>query len=434
MVAAVFITHETNEMFDNALREVAHTIIALDGQERGSVLDSDTIERIVLAGDRKSYMSFQVRDSGQVIRRSSTAPPEIYPAALQPGYAWHGSTRYYTRRMPSGAFVQVAEYFDERRDALVGLLAGLAVPLLVLMGLSALLISRSAEKVGKPIAALGEAFRARSGANLEPLLDEGSPIELRPIVDEANALLARVKRTIEAERDFSANCAHELRNPIAAARAQVEFLLRFPDDASSAHRLGQIEDSLRRLGSRIERLLQLSRSEAGVGRSGSCNLVAVTQLLVDDYAMRGEAVDLRINGQSEVLVDVDPDAAGIAIQNLIDNALANAAPHTRIAVTVDDAGALRVVNDCPAVSQAELIRLGKRFQSRRNGKTNGYGLGLSIVGELMRHSGGVLELKSPATGRAAGFEAIMQLPRQLPQSQLERRQENYSKITETAEK
>lgn len=55
-------------------------------------------------------------------------------------------------------------------------------------------------------------------------------------------------------------------------------------------------------------------------------------------------------------------------------------------------------------------RLRERFRRDQGAKVGGYGLGLAIVGELMRQVGGQLQLQSPASGRSTGFEAIMTLP------------------------
>lgn len=406
IVATIFIMHETNEMFDNALRETAHVVAAHDGEAGAGV------ERIALAGDRRKYMTFQLRnEAGAVLARSSNAPAAPFAAPLTPGFIWIGTYRYFTERLPGGTLVQVAEFYDERRDAALGLLAGFTVPLLALLGLGGLLISRSLQKIAQPIAALNAELRARGGLNLEPIEDAGTPDELRPIVDEANMLLARVRQAFEAERAFSANCAHELRNPIASARAQIEVIAMSPEIPSNRARLQTISMSLMTIGQRIERLLQLSRADAGVATAGDpADLAAITKLLVDDYVASGKPIDLSSTATPGLRVAADSDALGILLQNLIDNALSYAAPETQVEVRIDDAGGLRVTNDCPVINPATLAKLTERFRRDRGAKIGGYGVGLSIVGELLRQTGGRIELRSPASGRSSGFEAIVTLP------------------------
>jgi two-component system OmpR family sensor kinase len=414
VIASAFVMHETNEMFDNAMAEAANAVLAIgEPSPSGGLVNMPRVEAVALSSDRRKYMSFQIRDlSGNVLARSRSAPVEPYPVSVQLGYTGAGTMRYLTRPLPTGSgVVQIAEFYDERRDAFLGLLAGFSGPLLALLAIGGIVISRSVGRAGKPIAELSRQLQARNGANMNLIDHSGMPIELEPIVDDVNRLLTRLDDAFEAERAFSANCAHELRNPIAAAQAQIEYLAMFPGDPANIERIKSTGTSLSELGHRIERLLQLSRAEAGTGTSSqSSDLIAVTQLLIDDYVRRGKAVDFDRGPTPQLAVAIDKDAVGIAVQNLIDNALSNASSGSRVEVRVDASGALHVVNSCAAVAPGELSRLTQRFQRDRSSKIGGYGLGLAIVGELMRQTVGRLELKSPATGRPDGFEAIMWLP------------------------
>ncbi len=413
VLASTFIMHETNEMFDNAMTEAANAVLMLSEDSGDAAKDTSRLERLAFSGDRRKYMSFQIRDAaGRVVRRSSAAPTEAYPVPLEVGFVGRGAMRYLTRRMSSGdGFVQIAEFYDERRDAFLGLLAGFLLPLLAMIAAGGYVLSRGAARVGKPIAQLGRQLQARSGANLALIDPVGVPVELEPIIVDINRLLSRLSEAFEAERAFSANCAHELRNPIASARAQIEYMAMFPDDETNPARIGSVGRSLSELGHRIERLLQLSRAEAGVSVSTqSSDLIGVTKLLVDDYVRRGKVVAFDAGSRTDLPVAIDKDAVGIAVQNLIDNALFHADAAAEVDVSIDGNGALHVVNGCDAIPPDELARLRQRYQRDRDARLGGYGLGLAIVGELMRQVGGHLELRSPATGRVDGFEAIMALP------------------------
>lgn len=412
VVSTIFIMHETDEMFDNAMAETANAVLAFETQP-GLSGGPAVAEKLALSGDRRKYLSFQIRDaSGQVIVSSSKAPVDPYPVSLHPGYTGRGSMRYLTRAIPgTDRVVQIGEYYDERRDAFLGLLAGFTVPLVILLGLGGLLLSRSIGRIAQPIEALGRQLQSRSGANLQLIENAGMPEELAPIVDDVNRLLLRLNDAFEAERAFSANCAHELRNPIASAKAQIEFVSRFPDDESNKRRLQSIGSSLDELGHRIERLLQLSRAEAGAAvASSGADLIGVTRLLVDDFVLRGGPVTFDPGNRDRLVVAIDKDAAGIAVQNLIDNAVAHSDPGASVEVLIDTSGALRIINTCPPIAPDVLARLPERFYRERAAKSAGHGLGLAIVGELVRQANGRLELRSPAAGRSDGFEAIMTLP------------------------
>lgn len=412
VLAVSAITHETNEMFDNAMTEVARTIVS--SVQRSGLAEEQlkATERLALAGDRKSYMTFQIRDAnGSVTARSSKAPPQAFPVALRPGFTTLGQTRYVTRPLPDGSFVQVAEYFDERRDAFLGLLAGLGLPLLVLMVVGGAILSRGIGRAAAPISALVTELRARDGGDLTSIDAGQLPIELKPIAEDVNRLLSRIASTLAAERAFSANCAHELRNPIASARAQIDYIALYPNDASNAGRVQTVAASLQQLGHRIERLLQLSRAEAGGSIAGGpSDLLGVVRMLVDDYASRGHNVTLRHSDLTIAPVLLDEDAIGIAVQNLIDNAVKHSEQDKPVEVLVEASGRVRVINACPAISADRLLQLEKRFHRNRGSKPGGYGLGLAIVSELMRQCRGRLVIASPATDRSDGFEAALDLP------------------------
>lgn len=414
MLASTIILHETNEIFDNAMAEAANVVLAFSpGVEPDSAGDAERMERLALSGDRRKYMSFQIRDAtGQVVQRSSTAPVEPYPAPLKSGYFGRGTIRYLTRALPAnGGYVQIAEFYDERRDSFLGLVMGFLVSLLAMMGLGGALLSRGIGRVGRSIASLGGHLQARSGSNLSSIDEVDLPMELKPIVHDVNRLLERLSTALDAERAFSANCAHELRNPIASARAQAEYITRFPEDGSNGQRVQALEGSLRQLGHRIERLLQLSRAEVGVGfASPAADAVAVARLVVEEYRRRGDDIVLDAGSDAALPVIIDTDAIGIALQNLIDNALANAAPGTAVEVAIRRPGSVHIVNDGVCVPAEKLAGLMQRFARDSEAKRGGYGLGLAIVGALMRQTGGQLELHSPAIGRASGFEAVMVLP------------------------
>ena len=170
----------------------------------------------------------------------------------------------------------------------------------------------------------------RDGEHLDPIDPHGLPGELTPIIQDMNRLLERLKPALDAERSFAANSAHELRNPIAAARAQAEIIadsLRNRPDHARAVKLIEV---LGQLSSRIEKMLQLARAEAGLGLSRTeTDLVAVTRLVVDDYARRphlGARLAFEAKPSQSFIASIDPDALGIALQNLIDNAMSYGNP------------------------------------------------------------------------------------------------------------
>ncbi|MNE08908.1 putative sensor histidine kinase TcrY [compost metagenome] len=98
------------------------------------------------------------------------------------------------------------------------------------------------------------------------------------------------------------------------------------------------------------------------------------------------------------------DAFAIVLRNLIENALVHGRPEEPVEVFLEDGGPVRIVNAAPAMTEAELASIRRRF-SRGKTEAAGSGLGLSIVERLLGQMNGHLMLLSPASGRDDGFEA-----------------------------
>ncbi len=230
VIAAISIRHEIDEVFDSSLQETAQRILALalddlgeheeDGEEGRQLSDPFP------AAKHSEHLHYQVRDAqGHLILRSHDAPAEPLAAPLKRGYFDGSGWRYYTE--PSAdmrLYVQVAEVPEERRGAIRAVWLGLAAPLVALLPLAALAIYWTVRRTTRPILDVQRQIGLRDGEHLDPINAYGLPGELTPIINDMNRLLERLKAALDAERSFAANSAHELRTPIAAARAQAEII------------------------------------------------------------------------------------------------------------------------------------------------------------------------------------------------------------------
>ena len=419
-IAAVSIHHEIDEVFDSALQETAQRLLPLALYDLYGHEDDDEDERELAdpfpAEEHEEYLLYQVRNAqGHVLLRSHDAPAEPFPVPLKRGYFDAEDRRYFTEGSRDGTlFVQVAEVPKARQEAVTALWFSLMSPLLGLLPVAAFVVYWTVRRATRPITEVQRQIAKRSGENLDPIEPQGLPVELTPIIEDMNRLLERLKAALDAERAFAANSAHELRNPVAAARAQAEIIVEALRDTPDQVRATQLVDMLGRLSRRIEKMLQLARAEAGVGYARpSTDLVEVTRLVAADYARRpklAERVRFDPGDKERLFVAVDPDALGIALQNVIDNALAHGSSDTPVVVSVGAGPIVRVVNEGPVVSPSELPALTKPFERGGARRAPGAGLGLSIVEQIMRQADGRLELASPAPGRSDGFEAKLVFP------------------------
>jgi two-component system OmpR family sensor kinase len=215
-----------------------------------------------------------------------------------------------------------------------------------------------------------------------------------------------LRRTLEAERGFIANSAHELRTPLASALAQLERLDgELPDETHRA-RGRRIEATLRGLARVSEKLIQLAKAEGGsLLAAGPGDLNPILELVVNDF--RETTADIRLHRPPDaVLSRLDPDAFAILTRNLVDNAVRHGDPEQPVEVTLSAAGELRVVNGCAPLQPSALAHLRERFvRGREDGE--GSGLGLAIADAIVAGADLRMQLNAPATGRDDGFEVVV---------------------------
>jgi two-component system OmpR family sensor kinase len=416
VVASTVVTlHEVNEVFDSALEETAQRLAGLAAHHFRK--DDDDPEDMELEDfeEHEEYLIYQIRDArGRVLLRSHDAPKTPFPAPLERGVVNADGMRILTEATKDRRlFVQVAERDTHRYEAARGTLMLLLLPLVLLLPLAAGAIWFTVRRSLAPLALVEREIRERGGARLDPVPGDGLPEELAPIVTSVNRLLDRLSRALDAERAFAANSAHELRTPVAAARAQAQLLAGEMKPGPAADRAAALAATLARLGRLVEKLLQLSRAASGVALAREeTDLAQIARVVIDEY--RGRKLDAaRIVFEPDppppAAVYTDPDALGIVLQNLIDNALAHGDRSEPVTVKVGPGGAIAVANAGPVVPPESLATLTRRFV-RGGTSAEGSGLGLSIVQAIMAQAGGRLELFSPARGRADGFEAALTFP------------------------
>jgi two-component system OmpR family sensor kinase len=407
-----------DDAFDGGLRETAERLLplAIDGyrDELGENEGEHDAHEIPLFDDAASeYIVYQVRRaSGELLLRSHDAPAEPLDAPLETGFTNLGPWRIYTLgTQRHDVFIQVAEAIDHRTQSLVASVLALIWPIALLIPLSGFGIYLAVRRGIRPVRTLSSEIGARHAANLTPIEVEGLPIELKPIGDAVDGLILRVQTALNAERAFAANSAHELRTPLAGSLAQLQRLIAELEGHPEQERARQVEQSLVRLRQISDRLLQLARAEAGMARaSHPTDVLPALRVVVEDARRRlppGRDLTMK-EGAARLLAPIDIDAFGIAMRNLIDNAISYSAASTPIEVVQTGTG-VEVRNSGPLIPAEKLAGLTQRF-ARASSRPEGTGLGLSIVDTIMTQTGGRLVLASPAPGRADGFSARLEWP------------------------
>lgn len=355
VLSAFVLEHEMDEMFDEELRALVETtVLYLDTAQGG------TIPRT---------LGVETNDGERVLRILSpdrADAPAPWPALAGDGF--HDAPGWRILRISAeGVVIEAAHATTWRREEMLeaaSAFLALAVPLIVLLlwGLSRIVTGTTA-----PVVRLADEVAARGPDDLSPTGADGLPQELRPLAAALDAYLARIEALRQSERDFIANAAHELRTPLAGLRNRL--VLSSDPEAQAA--IGTV-DALTR---RVERLLQVSRLEAGLGLGrGPADLIRILRLLIDELAPRAHhAIRLDDADLDRLDVAADADALAILLRNLIENALEHGTGEVRITVFSDGRMAIENPASRPDLSEARFAR---------GPGSSGAGLGLSIVEAL----------------------------------------------------
>ncbi|NUT81317.1 sensor histidine kinase [Pseudomonas brassicacearum] len=407
------VRHELNEAFDSALEETAQRILPLAVLEISNRENPAEAQQVATLKMHKEYLTYLVRDAGgKVLMQSHDANPRIFSKHPIEGFCTTGKYRLYgASALRETVFIEVAEPLRNRREAARQALFALLWPLLALAPISLLGTWLLVRMSLRSVLAYRYAVEARGVGDLSPIKVSRLPAEINPLADAVNRLLERLRKALEAERSFTANSAHELRTPLAATLAQVQRLYQEAPEGPLRLRAKKIESALRELARLSEKLMQLAKAEGGGLLSQTPqDLVPLLAHVVDEWRRNSpRQITLQLPAQAHVYSTVDPDAFGILLRNLIENALKYGAKDQPIEVTLTGQALLRVINAGAVVPVAVLQRLTERFV-RGQSETSGSGLGLAIVKTIVQGIDGRIELLSPAKDRQEGFEVRVWLP------------------------
>ncbi len=226
-------------------------------------------------------------------------------------------------------------------------------------------------------------------------LDERLPIStsldpLDRLSAAINDVLARVQRGVAAQQQFAADASHELRTPLAVISANLEVARRKSRDAAHwEHVADQTLAEGHRMHVLVDKLLQLSRAGGAGLHQERTDLRLIAGAAVERATMIGKdrKVSVELGPCPTVIVQVDPDAIGIVIDNLVRNAIDHSPSEGVVTVRVDhpaggDApGSIITVEDRgPGVPRELRTRIFEPFaRGRATDRTSGTGLGLGLA-------------------------------------------------------
>jgi len=258
----------------------------------------------------------------------------------------------------------------------------LGVAVVMFTGLAWLVGVWSSRRVMRPVADLVTRLRSFHGeqipSRLAPHFVDDEVGQLASALDDyADQLTERVTR----DREFNADVSHELRTPLAVIRGATELLLGTPELSDKMRqRLQRIERATQQCADLTTALLMLSRNERG---DGATELRKLVEQLAESHRINlgSKPVQIRVDGQSGVLVDAPEAVLAVALGNLVGNACKyTMAGEVAITVLADR---VEVADTGPGISAEDAAHLFDRGYRGKNAEgSKGAGIGLAIVRRL----------------------------------------------------
>jgi signal transduction histidine kinase len=268
-------------------------------------------------------------------------------------------------------------------------------------------------RVLSPIDRITDVARRIQATDLSQRIElEGPHDELKRLADTFDGMLERLDAAFAMQRRFIADASHELRNPLAVIRTNLDVDLA--DPSASREELRRTALVVRRATERMTRLvddlLALARLESPDPVREPVDVASVVDEVAEEFATLAaeRSISIERSLEPEIAVLGDREALKRALVNLVDNALRFSPERSRIVIgggrsqawvwlAVEDQGVGIAPQD-----QATIFDRFARADRSRSRDRGGSGLGLSIVRQIVESHGGTVRVSSEV-GRGSTF-------------------------------
>ena len=350
------------------------------------------------------------RDDGGLLFRSDNAPTT--PMATHLGYsdavneqgiAWRS---YAVHDINHHVKIIISEPRTFRNQIGRSMILSATTPLGLGLPVLFLLLWFSIRRGLLPLEALSQDIAQRAPGNLNPMDVHSAPDEVQPIVIALNGLLERVAQTLDNERRFSDDAAHQLRTPLAVIQSQLYNARHTQDTPTHQIALDKLQGSVARAVRLVNQLLALARLDPQHTHPvfDHVNLVELTQTVCADLALlamdRSQTLELMAEpGLPPVLGN--PDLLSMLISNLVDNAIhytpAGGTIHILLKPSTQGVS-ISVCDDGPGIAPEERDKVLERFYRLANQNQPGTGLGLAICKRIAELHQSALQLSDGLQG------------------------------------
>ena len=368
------------------------------------------------ADEYASARMFRIWVSGKIMMFSDTALPATI-SQQSVGFSEveynHETWRIYTQAVPNSAVtIEVGEKRALRNKLVANILLQLSFSLLILVPAVGLLIWLGIKSGLGTIRTLVREIRSRSPDDLSSIPVDDLPRDLSPLGKSINQLLAKLEHSLTAERRFSDHAAHQLRTPLAGLKLQLQMLAKEDDERERMALIGDLTRSTNRATHLVEQLLRAARVSHQPVNMKALPLYHIAASVIAEVAKVAaqKQLDISLEGQEEANVRADELLMKLMIGNLLDNAIKYTPISGKIRISLlprDGMWCLTISDTGPGISESEREAVFHRFYRAANPVTDGAGLGLAIVGEIIDRLSATIALKTPENGQGLRVEVLL---------------------------
>jgi signal transduction histidine kinase len=306
----------------------------------------------------------------------------------------HEPAIFVARRLAGGGALLLGRSLWVTYDLQGTLLRAMAIALLptilVILAIGAIFARSASQRYERVHDAIVRIMNGELDSRL-PVTNEDRDID--KVARAVNLMLDEIARLLEQLKSAGDNIAHDLRTPLAVARARIERAL---NNEAGIEQLRQALEAalaqIEKVSAAVSAILRISAVENGAGKAQfkPFDLGAVCAQVFDFYEPLAElkGVNMVIDAVRPVPVRGDQDLMREAVSNLVDNAIKFTPTGGTVRIEArmaDRRPFLRVSDTGPGVPPQERERIFDRFyRGERSGKSPGHGLGLSIA-ETIAH-------------------------------------------------
>ncbi len=310
-----------------------------------------------------------------------------------------------TSSEPRLALVQVAETLDKRAQLANQIIKGVILPEFIILPVALALVWFALARGLAPLTELQQRIRDRRPDDLSPIESGQVPEEISPLVRSLNDMLARLSQSIQTQKRFIADAAHQMKTPLAGMRMQSELALRQTSQEEIHKSLEQLAKSSESATRLINQLLSLARAENQTPEAKPLVPLELSELarnVVHDWVPMSfsQRIDLGFEQPDHpVMVQGNPTMLRELLSNLIDNAVRYTPPTGTVTVRVrtdndEEHAILEVEDNGPGIVQSERGHVFERFYRILGSNVEGSGLGLAIVREIAQQHDAELDIFS----------------------------------------